>query len=187
MDPRWNAFVVDRKTLKLDIDMRDLVDVKVKGQWMIDGAPPLPGWTVKVVRPPHDRGATARPAKKVDRQGQFVLTARPGRARLRFVGPLPGGARCEVWREILLKGPQLYWQKTMSTASVQEHLEDESIQARFVRGLDEKSNRELTTVPVDKKRFLRARIPVGRSVLQTRPKSRQSIDDWTSVRMVETN
>jgi RNA polymerase sigma factor (sigma-70 family) len=185
MDPQWNAFVVDRKTLGLEVDMRHLVDVQVKGLLLIDGAAPLPGWSAEVVLPVHARGPAEVGAVALDSHGRFTLTTTSGRGDLRLVGPVQGGATVEVLREIRFEGPLLDWEETLQTALVQQSVEGGFKRARFVRGDPNEGDRELAIVPVDEYGAVMARVPVGPSILEVPEKSDPSGRSWDALRTVD--
>lgn len=182
---RPNVVVRDRKTVKFDVDMSELGDVEVHGQLRIDdGVPPL-GWVVEVVPPRHARGPIKAPTVELDKDGRFVITARPGRADLRFVGSITGGAMIEMLREVQIKGPRLDWEGTLMTAPVLEYLEGDHEQARFVRGDEEFGDREFTVVPVREDGVLEMRVPVGSSTLQVLVQNLDSRASWDDVQVVE--
>lgn len=185
MDPRWNAFVVDRETLDLEIDMRHLVDVQVQGQFLIDGAAPLPGWSAEVILPPHARGPKEVGAVALDVYGRFALTTLPGRGDLRLTGPLPDGGTLEVVREIRFEGPEFDWVGTLTTVMVQETVEGSFGQARFVHGDPNEGDREFTIVPVGEYGDVVARVPVGTSMLEVPGKSDSSRKTWDLLRVVD--
>lgn len=185
MDPRWNAFVVDRETLKLDVDMRHLVEIKFAGQLRIDGAAPLPGWKADLVIPKHERDVAEVGAVALDSRGRFTLTTRATRAELRLVGPLPGDAMVEMVREIRFDGARFDWEGALTTVPIEEWVEGDFEQARFVRGIHDEGDRELTTVPIGEDGILEARVPVGRSSLQVLAKNISSDNTWDVIRVVE--
>ncbi len=162
----WNAVVVDGRTTELEVDMTGLGDVQVRGQLKIDGVAPLAGWTVQAVPPPHRRWRGDAPGADLDAEGRFALMAEPGRAELRFVGALPGGATAEVWRDVRVAGPVLEWSEALTTASVEEWVESPATQVRFVRGWGESGDRVWTTVQVGDDGVVRGRVPVGESALE---------------------
>jgi RNA polymerase sigma factor (sigma-70 family) len=185
MDPRWNALVRDRETVTLDVDMSHLVDVKIQGRLLIDGAVPLKGWRAEIVLPKHARGPAEVGAVALDSDGRFTLTTRPGRADLRLVGSLSGGTTVEVLREIRFKGPQLDWEETLVTALVEESVFGNFNRARFVRGVHTEGDRELSIVPINEYGDLVARVPVGSSLLEVPREGDSSGNAWDPVRMVE--
>ena len=185
MDPHWNAVVTDGKTLELDVDMRELGDVEVRGQLRIDGAPAPRGWTAEVVRQKHEHHLVETPAVELDRDGRFAFTTRPGRVDLRLVGPVPGGATIEMFREVRLKGPLFEWDGKLSTAPVDEWLDDYPERARFVRGDEKEGDRELTLVAVGGDGVVKARVPVGSSSLQVPSKDDPSGKTWDAIQRVD--
>lgn len=181
---RWNAQVLDRKTLELDVDMRHLGMVEVQGQLLIDGVAPPKGWVVEVVPPFHKRFRIDSPAATLDANGNFVLSSRPGRADLRLIGPLPGGVSVEMLREINLEGTRFDWEGALTTAAIEMFLDYRPSQVRFVRGRESMGERELTIVPVTEGGSLHGRVPVGDSSLQIPAEDSSSRDAWVTIRSV---
>lgn len=185
MDPKWNAFVEDRQTLELDLDMSGFVDVQVRGRLLIDGAVPLPGWRAEVVLPTHARGPEEVDSVPLDSDGRFTLKASQGRADLRLVGPALGGATIEVVREIHFEGTHLDWEETLLTDWVEDSLEGGFKRARFVHGDRSVGDREITIVPLGRDGSFRARVPVGTSVLEVDDKNDTSGRNWDFLKRVE--
>lgn len=187
LDPSWNATVVDGETTELDLDLGHLVDVMVRGELRIDGALPPAGWTVQVVPPRHLEGPRERPAVELESGGSFAVAAGPGRADLVLRGPLPGGGTVEMLREVRVEGKPIEWKANLTTAPVDEWLDashGEPDTARFVRGVLDRGEREVTLVPVNADGVVQVRVPVGESLLLVPSPDPESRTGWDEVRSV---
>ncbi|MFT7671099.1 MAG: RNA polymerase sigma factor (sigma-70 family) [Planctomycetota bacterium] len=185
MEFGWNVVVVDRETTKFDVDMHHLVDVSIEGRLRINGGVPISGWTVEVVRPRHEGGLNTVPAVELDSQGRFSISTRPGRVDLRLIGKLTGGATVELLRELQLQGPVFEWEEILLTGPVEERVEGNPSQVRFVHGIEDRGDRELTIVPVDQNGFLKSHVPIGNSSLEIPVEDPSARSAWEIIQMVE--
>ena len=179
-DFKWNVDIREGETTSFDVDMRQLGDVEIHGQFTVDGVP-VEGWVVTVATPIHATVEKSAPATKTGTDGRFLLVVRSGKYHLQMDGELPGGAKVKVLREVRLEGQRLDIDVQLATGQVEETIEGDAGTARFVRGNYYEGNREVTTVPVPEDRVLRARLPIGTSSLQT-PEGNSRYDSWRYLR-----
>lgn len=183
-DFKWNVDIRDGERTSFDVDMRQLGDVEIHGQFTVDGIP-AKGWVVTVTMPLHSTVDRDAPVTATEDDGRFLLIVRSGTYHLQIEGELPGGARVKVLRDVTLKGQRLDLDVSLVTGWIEDSVPAGTKQARLVRGNYSRGDRELTEVPVAADGALRARVPVGKASLQTPAGTNVMFDGWRYLRMVE--